>query len=131
VNAAARKDGDGKATYLSGVRVNYIKDLGDIVEVIHDGGVLLADFVIGADGSSSRVRKLLLPKSERKYTGYVAFRGTVKESELSEPTNQLFGENLTVYHRKAIQALVYVNLASLDDQELTSTDTGFRVQMGL
>ena len=44
---------------------------------------MMADLVIGADGPSSRVRQCFLPDVQRKYVGYVCWRGTVPESELS------------------------------------------------
>jgi hypothetical protein len=84
-------------TYLPspGARLTNIQDLGNggvKVEYESSNGSnssLIADFVVGADGPSSTVRKLLLPQAERTYAGYVAWRGTVKESLVSEETRIL------------------------------------------
>lgn len=57
----------------------------------------LADLVIAADGPNSAVRKMLLgpDQAERKYAGYVAWRGAVLENQVSEETRQTFRENIT------------------------------------
>lgn len=96
VSAPKKEEGDGVASYVSGVRVSSLKEVGDLVEVEYEGvdgkkDSLEADIVVGADGPSSTVRKLLLPEVERNYTGYVTWRGTVKESLLSEETRNFLG----------------------------------------
>jgi len=92
--------GDGTATYLSGVHVTDLHDIGDVVRVEYESkdgkGHLEADIVVGADGPSSTVRKLLLPEVERTYAGYVAWRGTVKESLLSEETKAFLGTKVRI-----------------------------------
>jgi 2-polyprenyl-6-methoxyphenol hydroxylase-like FAD-dependent oxidoreductase len=100
VGAAEEREGDGDATYLSGVRVTGLREVGsEAVKVEYectDGskGSLDADIVIGADGPSSTVRKILLPEVERNYAGYVAWRGIVKESLLSEGTRTFLGSKV-------------------------------------
>jgi 2-polyprenyl-6-methoxyphenol hydroxylase-like FAD-dependent oxidoreductase len=95
VAKAEKKEGDGVATYLSGVRVTDLKEVGELVRIEYEStegkNSLEADIVIGADGASSTVRTLLLPEVERTYAGYVAWRGTVKESLLEEETRTLLG----------------------------------------
>jgi 2-polyprenyl-6-methoxyphenol hydroxylase-like FAD-dependent oxidoreductase len=67
-----------------------------------------ADYVICADGPSSKMRGMLLGQDEeRKYAGYVAFRGTVPEHELSKDTKAVFVEKFTFFHGKATQILGY------------------------
>ncbi|KAI1651123.1 FAD/NAD(P)-binding domain-containing protein [Daldinia loculata] len=65
-----------------------------------DGGTdaqALADLVLGADGPNSIVRKIFLKPGEadRKYTGYVAWRGVVPEEQVSEETREVFRSNIT------------------------------------
>jgi 2-polyprenyl-6-methoxyphenol hydroxylase-like FAD-dependent oxidoreductase len=105
--AAARKvEGDGKARYLSGVRFVGVQDLGeDLVKVEYEDQngklkTLDANILIGADGPSSTVRKLMQPETERSYAGYVAWRGNVIESEVSQETLDVIGENVTFFYYK-------------------------------
>ncbi|KAK5707813.1 hypothetical protein LTR97_000351 [Elasticomyces elasticus] len=67
-----------------------------------------ADMVIAADGASSTIRRLLAPEVERKYAGYVAWRGTCPENELSESAREVFIERFTFYHTEGIQILGYL-----------------------
>ncbi|KAK6388761.1 hypothetical protein LTR81_027142 [Elasticomyces elasticus] len=64
--------------------------------------------VIAADGASSTIRRLLAPEVERKYAGYVAWRGTCPETELSDAAREVFIERFTFYHTEGIQILGYV-----------------------
>jgi len=64
-----------------------------------------ADMVLAADGPSSTIRKLLLPQVERKYAGYVAWRGTVPENEASSLMEDTFTDQFTFYHSPGNQIL--------------------------
>ena len=68
------------------------------------------DIVIVADGPSSTIRKIVCPEVERRYAGYVAWRGTVPESEASEGLKRTFVERFTFFHdlERGIQILAYV-----------------------
>lgn len=68
-----------------------------------DGGVALrfvtgreerADLVVFADGISSTGRRRLLPEVAPRYSGYVGWRGTVLESEVSPRTHELLHDSL-------------------------------------
>ena len=68
-----------------------------------DGGVTLrfvtgreerADLVVFADGISSTGRRRLLPEVAPRYSGYVGWRGTVRESEVSPRTHELLHDSL-------------------------------------
>lgn len=50
--------------------------------VVGDGRTLAADLVVCADGITSTSRRLLLPEIEPQYSGYLGWRGIVRESEL-------------------------------------------------
>ena len=77
-------------------------------EVVHidqdDSGVSLelaggarqiADLVVCADGIASTARADLLPAAQPRYAGYVAWRATLPESELSPGTAAALGAALT------------------------------------
>ena len=57
---------------------------------------LTADLVLGADGPSSAIRQKFYPESQRQYSGYVAWRGTVPESDVSPETLRLLEKNVTL-----------------------------------
>jgi 2-polyprenyl-6-methoxyphenol hydroxylase-like FAD-dependent oxidoreductase len=51
-----------------------------------------ADLVIGTDGPSSKIRQIFLPDVERQYVGYIGWRGTVQEKEISEESKKGLSE---------------------------------------
>jgi len=67
-----------------------------------------ADLVIASDGGSSTARSILEPETKRTYAGYVAFRGTVLETELSESAKAALFEKFTFFHAHGIQILAYL-----------------------
>ncbi|KAI0201359.1 hypothetical protein F4808DRAFT_450301 [Astrocystis sublimbata] len=71
-------------------------------------GSILADIVVGADGPSSTIRKLVQPNVERKYAGYCALRGTLPESQASEATKKTCCERFTFFHGPGVQILTYL-----------------------
>ena len=99
-------ESDGNVVFDEGQRVVNIRDVGDQVEVkfqdvkILQEQTLLADLVIGADGSNSFVRQVMLPEVERQYSGYIAFRGCVPQKEVSEETLRTLVDKLTMFFRK-------------------------------
>jgi hypothetical protein len=48
-----------------------------------------------ADGHNSKLRDDLFLSAKHTYAGYVAFRGTVPESEVSEESKKIFDPKLT------------------------------------
>ncbi len=66
-----------------------------------------ADLLICADGVGSFARARLQPAAERSYSGYVAWRGTVPERELSPATDALLGDALTYQVLPGSHILVY------------------------
>ncbi|KAI0973799.1 hypothetical protein F4678DRAFT_410499 [Xylaria arbuscula] len=73
-----------------------------------DKGSVLADIVVGADGPSSTIRKLVQPDVQRKYAGYCALRGTLPEEEASEETRRTCCERFTFFHGPGVQILTYL-----------------------
>ena len=121
-----REDGEGLGKYEYGHKVTGLIEVGVKIEVafdyVRDNGEqppdsgnehttsasILADLVIAADGPSSSLRRLLLPSAPtRIYAGYVAFRGTVVESELSANTVDVFVEKFSFFHSADTQILAY------------------------
>ena len=102
-----------KATYENGCTVTALEESGDMVKLKwshkdHGEQTSEADLVIAADGASSTIRRLIKPDVERKYVGYVAWRGTVPENELSDSAKEVFAEKFPFYHSTGIQALGYL-----------------------
>lgn len=103
-----------KAQYENGCTVTAVEDAGAAgvkltwIHKDHGEQSATADRVIAADGASSTVRRLLAPEVERKYAGYVAWRGTVPETELSDFAREVFVERFTFYHAPGLQTLGYV-----------------------
>lgn len=55
------------------------------------------DLLVCADGIQSTGRRLMLPDATPEYAGYVAWRGTVEETELSSETFDALHEAITYY----------------------------------
>ena len=53
-----------------------------------DGSEVAADLLVAADGIQSTVRWQLLPAVERRYAGYVAWRGLAEMAELAGETRE-------------------------------------------
>jgi 2-polyprenyl-6-methoxyphenol hydroxylase-like FAD-dependent oxidoreductase len=90
----AREEGEGRVQYCTGQRVTrleYDRDKQVVSVTFVDQGdgkedTMTADLVIGADGGRSTVRTLLEIPTIKEYSGYVAWRGTVLEKDVSQDT---------------------------------------------
>jgi len=60
-----------------------------------NGAEARAELVVFADGITSVARKRLLPESRLEYAGYIGWRGTVPEGQLSAGTLALLGDSLS------------------------------------
>jgi 2,6-dihydroxypyridine 3-monooxygenase len=58
------------------------------------GRVEKADLVVFADGVSSTARRRLFPDLQRDYSGYVGWRGTLREDQVSRETYDLLDDGL-------------------------------------
>ncbi|KAI9880733.1 MAG: hypothetical protein M1830_001016 [Pleopsidium flavum] len=106
-------EGEGKATYDYGYTatdVSYDGGLPCVYFQDQDGkeGSTAADLIVVSDGASSTIRKIIMPDLERKYVGYVAWRGTVLEDEAPTHSRDVFKENLTYFQGKGSHILLYV-----------------------
>jgi len=73
--------------YHRGVSLLSIRQDASGVYATFDGGrVIRSDLLIGADGHRSTVRAQYAPAIKPEYAGYIAWRGLVQESALSETT---------------------------------------------
>ena len=96
------RKGDGKVEYRPGKRatgLRYTKEEGIVhveFEDVNTGekNTASAEMVIAADGVHSTVRKLLKVPSEKKYSGYIGWRGTVAERLISPETVEYFSNRL-------------------------------------
>lgn len=105
-NLPSESSGNGKSVYDQGKSVKNIRyvdgsviiDFEDLVNKASNGrGSVRADLVITADGSTSYIRQLLQPHLKHSYAGYVAWRGTVLESEVSEEARSTFQLKTTLH----------------------------------
>lgn len=66
-----------------------------------------ADLVVFADGITSTARRRLFPDLARQYSGYVGWRGTVREDLVSEKTRAVLADALTYSLGPNTQAVMY------------------------
>jgi 2-polyprenyl-6-methoxyphenol hydroxylase-like FAD-dependent oxidoreductase len=101
-NSPPSNEGDGKVAYRAGKRavgLAYSKQDGIVnveFEDVKSGErhTISAEIVIAADGVHSTVRKILHVPSEKRYPGYIGWRGTVSERLLSPETVEYFSDRL-------------------------------------
>ena len=73
----------------------------------HTGQSIETDLLVCADGVGSAARARLLPAVRPAYAGYVAWRGTVPEHDLSPGTRKILGDALTYQVLPDSHILVY------------------------
>ena len=71
------------------------------------GSTHTLDMLVCADGISSGARAKLLPRAEARYAGYVAWRATVPESELTPTSFETLRDAITYNLLPAGHVLVY------------------------
>ncbi len=98
----------GRHRYQMGAEVVAFQADAEGVSVQLAGGEQLrADLLVAADGVASTARAILLPDVGPTYAGYVAWRGTVGEEELTPPTFALLHEAITYHLMPASHILAY------------------------
>ena len=100
------KEEQGRGVFDLGKRVTSVQDNRDStgkLRVMFDDltagteGMVLADFVVAADGANSAIRRQLIPEPQPGYSGYVAWRGTVPEEDVAEETVSLLDHQFSAY----------------------------------
>jgi 2,6-dihydroxypyridine 3-monooxygenase len=100
--------------YILGTEVSGFRQHADTVSVtLGSGSRAEADLLVCADGVSSPARGRLLPGISPAYAGYVAWRGTLPERDLSPPTRKALGDAITYQVLPHSHILVYP-IPSLD-----------------
>lgn len=72
-----------------------------------NGSVAEPDLAVFADGVGSTARAALLPEARPQYSGYVAWRGVVPETELSDATRHALDDAITYHVYANSHILVY------------------------
>jgi len=72
-----------------------------------NGEVTSPDLAVFADGIASTARALLLPDVRTQYSGYVAWRGVVRETHLTDATRLALQDAITYYVYANSHILVY------------------------
>ena len=72
-----------------------------------NGEVARPELAVFADGVGSTARAALLPDLHPQYSGYVAWRGVVPETELSEATRSALDDAITYYVYANSHILIY------------------------
>lgn len=94
--------------YHLGREMVSFRPVGDEVEVgFADGSSRCCDLLVCADGINSTAREALFPSVTPSYSGYVAYRGTVPESELSAATFSRLRDAITYQVIPDSHILVY------------------------
>lgn len=76
---------------LVDVKMNHLDKT--VTAKFNDDTSVTTDLLIGADGHGSSVRQILWPNNEPTYAGYLAWRGLIPESELTDLSKeQLHGD---------------------------------------
>jgi 2,6-dihydroxypyridine 3-monooxygenase len=85
----------GRGRYHLGTEMTGFHQQGEHVEVrFADGSAADYDLLVCADGISSTARALLRPQARPAYAGYVAWRGTVEERQLSPSVRDLLTDSI-------------------------------------
>jgi len=94
--------------YFNGFELDSIDHKsGSVTAMFKNGEARTADLLIGADGLNSAVRDYLAPNIHPRFAGYVAYRGLIPESELTQEEVAFFGNKFSIYPYQNSQLLCY------------------------
>jgi 2,6-dihydroxypyridine 3-monooxygenase len=86
----------GRGRYHLGKEMSGFSQRGEDVQVrFGDGATAEYDLLVCADGISSNARTVLQPQARPAYAGYVAWRGTVEERQLSPGVRDLLADSIS------------------------------------
>lgn len=88
---------DAERYHLGQSMVGFTQDAGGVNVAFAGGTVERCELLVCADGTSSTGRGLLIPEVQPVYSGYVGWRGTVRDSEVSASTRDAFAHSI-IYH---------------------------------
>ncbi|RBL94149.1 FAD binding domain-containing protein [Chitinophaga flava] len=95
--------------YFFGHQLEKIEEKDNQVTVTFANGVeKTADLVVGADGYSSVTRAHFLPESVPAYAGYVAYRGLIPESKMTDEEIAFFENKFSIYPYQHSHLLCYL-----------------------
>jgi 2-polyprenyl-6-methoxyphenol hydroxylase-like FAD-dependent oxidoreductase len=95
--------------YHRGCELNSFNETGDgVVARFRDGRVFEGDLLVGADGSRSTVREIVLPAVRSEYAGYVAWRGLVDEADLLSAAASVLADRFVFYDYPNSHMLSYL-----------------------
>jgi 2,6-dihydroxypyridine 3-monooxygenase len=98
----------GQDRYNLGAEVVGFEQEGDSVhQSLASGSSDQCDLLVCADGIRSTARRLLMPEVKPRYAGYVAWRGTVRESQLTAATSTGLREAITYHVMTRSHVLAY------------------------
>lgn len=115
--------GGMKGVYRTHCTVTAVEEDQSGLKVVFNSGnnateSLVADLVIGADGASSTLRRIVEAEPQRLYAGYVGLRGMVPLSLLSERTQSTFHRTAVFsFPRNGAQVVLYPVPGSEQDLE--------------
>jgi 2,6-dihydroxypyridine 3-monooxygenase len=109
--------------HLNAEVVGFDQDSQSVTAVFADGKDVVADLLVCADGLASTARGILLPDVEPAYAGYVAWRGTTHEANLSAATVAQLADSMLYQILDLGHVLVYA-IPGADG----STEPGTRLQ---
>lgn len=118
-NACKKKQqSHGKIRFETGKTVHQIIERNGVISVAYKDNVgmekvLLTSLVIAADGARSATRKYVLPGVMPEYAGYLAWRGTVAETDAPEELKGALNGYLVFFMLEGGYILTYDILISL------------------
>jgi 2,6-dihydroxypyridine 3-monooxygenase len=92
---AFRASFDDDRYHLGEALVGFDQDPDGVTVRFAAGGERRCELLVGADGISSTTRRRLLPSVEPVYAGYVGWRGTVEEEQLSKAAFAALSDAIT------------------------------------